>query len=146
MYNVKSLKVKSLKVQSLKPLSLVMAIATFLPIVMTMPDGAIAVPANQTRGCLGDTFVNADGTVQDDYQSAFILDGSHSSINVRARPNTNSPIQYVATSRIGVTASRWVVGEDNYCWFQVAGDIWNGNRVTGSFTGWVRGDLVGIEI
>jgi hypothetical protein len=132
--------------RDLKPFFLLATITVFSSVFAMIPDRAIAVPTNQIRGCLGDTFVNTDGTVQDDYLTAFVLDGRNSAINVRERPSTDSPIRYVATSRIGISGSRQIIGEDNYCWLQVEGDVWDGNRRTDHFTGWVRGDLVGMEI
>ncbi|MCP2732138.1 SH3 domain-containing protein [Limnofasciculus baicalensis] len=126
--------------------SLAIAIATLLPVFSILPDGAVATPRNQPRGCLDRTMVNNNGIVREEYQAGhFVLsDGRGSHINVRANPSVNSPIRYVAPFRRGVSVSRQVVGKDGYCWIQVEGGIWDeaGIKIIGSFSGWVRGDLL----
>jgi hypothetical protein len=132
-----------------------LAIATLLPVLSIVPDRAICEPQqgnaivtlrNQPRGCLDRSMVNNNGIVREEYQAGhFVLsDGRGSHINVRANPSVNSPIRYVAPFRRGVSVSRQVVGKDGYCWIQVEGGIWDeaGIKIIGSFSGWVRGDLL----
>lgn len=132
-----------------------LAIATLLPVLSIISDGAICVAQqrnaivtlrNEPRGCLDRIIVNNNGIVREEYQSGhFVLsDGRGSHINVRENPSVNSPIRYVAPFRRGVSISRQVVGKDGYCWIQVEGGIWDkaGIKIIGSFSGWVRGDLL----
>ena len=130
----------------LKQFNLLIAIATLLPVFTIVSDRAIATPRNQPRSCLDNRIVDNNGIVREDYQVGnFVLsDGKSSPINVRENPSVNSPIRYVAPSRRGVSVTKQIVGEDGYCWIQVEGAIWDeaGIKIIGSFSGWVRGDLL----
>jgi len=130
-----------------KQLSLLITTTIVLPFHMFAIDSAIATPVNKQANCLDGNIVDNSGTVREEYRvGTFVLsDGTGSSINVRERPTTDAPVRYAAPSRRGVSISRQVVGEDGYCWLEVEGEIWSGERVVGSFTGWVRGDLVRME-
>lgn len=131
----------------MKKFSLLIATTIVLPFYALAVDVASATPVNKQANCLDSNIVDSSGSVREEYRvGTFVLsDGTDSSINVRERPTTDVPVRYAAPSRRGVSISRQVVGEDGYCWLEVEGEIWSGERVVGSFTGWVRGDLVRME-
>jgi hypothetical protein len=144
-----SLANSNLMIQNLRKLPLLAVIALLGPIGLIVPEGAIAQPTSKAKGCLNSRIVTNAGLVRESYRVGnFVLnDGTGSSINVREKPTAKSSIQYAAPSRRGVSIFEQVVGTDGYCWIKVEGQIWDdGNtRPIGTFSGWVRGDLVKME-